>query len=72
AHATPVSLRGGVLVLGVEEPAWVTHLNFVAPQMLELLVREVGVGAVREIQWRVRPVPRWAGRRQQRPDTPSW
>ena len=72
AHAAPLSLRDGVLILGLEDPAWGTHLSFVAPQILELLAREVGPGAVREIQWKVRPSPRWTGRRRRRPDTPSW
>jgi predicted nucleic acid-binding Zn ribbon protein len=53
AHATPVSLDGGRLVVEVDQPGWATQLRFLAPQLLERLAEVAGPGAVHTIDVRV-------------------
>ncbi len=74
AHATPVSLRGGVLVVVVDQPAWATQLRFLSADVRRRLAEVAGDDAVREVQIRVRDDR--SGRRRQgagnrRPDTPT-
>jgi predicted nucleic acid-binding Zn ribbon protein len=58
AHARPASLRGGVLVVVVDQPAWAAQLRFMAtdlltrvraeaeaPDIVRLEVRTAGPGA---------------------------
>ena len=54
-HARPASLRGGVLVVAVDEPAWGSELRYLAPQLLSRIEAAVGPGAVRSLEVRVRP-----------------
>lgn len=51
----PVSLRDGVLVVAVDDPAWATQLRFLAPQLLGTFAERFGADAVRSIEVRVRP-----------------
>lgn len=54
AHARPASLRHGVLVVAVDDPAWATQLRWLAADLLARLATIVGEGVVKEIQVRVR------------------
>lgn len=57
AHTRPVAVRDGVLVVGVDDPAWATQVRF----MEATLVERLGVldGApVRSVEVRVRPSAR--------------
>ncbi len=52
-HAAPRSLRDGVLVVLVDQPAWATQLRYLAPELLAR-IRAAGAGsAVTELQIRV-------------------
>lgn len=42
AHATPRSLRDGVLVVAVDHPAWATQLAFLSGHLLASLERRLG------------------------------
>jgi predicted nucleic acid-binding Zn ribbon protein len=55
AHATPRSVRNGVLVLSVGDPAWATQLRFLEAELLGRIARTTGTDEVRSIQVRVRP-----------------
>ncbi len=55
SSSRPVSLREGVLVVGVDDPAWATQLRFLAPQLVATFDERFGVGAVTSIEVRVRP-----------------
>ena len=44
AHTRPVGLRDGVLVVGVEDPAWATEIRFLAPTLVERLRCRAGRG----------------------------
>jgi len=53
AHARPVSLSAGTLVIGVEQPAWATQLRFLVPEVLARLEATAGPGLVERIEIRV-------------------
>jgi predicted nucleic acid-binding Zn ribbon protein len=54
AHARPVLLDDGKLVVEVEEPGWATQLRYLQGDLLERLAGVAGAGAVRSIEVRVR------------------
>ena len=62
AHSRPVSLTGGVLVVAVDDPAWLTGLRFVEKTLLERLQEAAGEGVVARVDWRVEG-PRERGRK---------
>jgi predicted nucleic acid-binding Zn ribbon protein len=53
-HSRPLSLAGGVLVVGVEEPGWHTHLTFLQADLIERVNAVAGPGAVTRLEVRVR------------------
>ena len=53
AHATPRSLRDGILVVEVDQPAWAAQLGFLSAQLLSKFDAAVGSGEVRDIRFRV-------------------
>ena len=53
AHATPRSLRDGVLVVDVDQPAWAAQLGYLTSQILAKLQAEAGPGEVTEIRFKV-------------------
>jgi predicted nucleic acid-binding Zn ribbon protein len=55
AHADPVSLRRGRLVVAVPDSAWATQLRFLEPQLLARLADAFGSDEVTAIDVRVRP-----------------
>jgi predicted nucleic acid-binding Zn ribbon protein len=55
AHATPVSLRDGVLVVMVDQPAWATQLRFLTADVRRRLNEAAGDEAVGDVQIRVTP-----------------
>ncbi len=54
AHSRPRSLRDGVLVVTVDEPAWATQLRWLESDLLLRLGQVLGHGVVRSIDVRVR------------------
>lgn len=58
AHTTPTSLRDGVLLVDVDDPAWASQLTFMEADLLGRLEQHLGEASVREIRHRVRPRPR--------------
>ena len=55
AHATPRSLRGGVLVIAVDESAWATQLRLLSADLLSRLAAAApDPSAVRELRVVVR------------------
>jgi predicted nucleic acid-binding Zn ribbon protein len=59
AHATPVSLRDGVLELAAESTAWATQLRFLSGRILGELRGELGPGVVTRINVRGPSAPSW-------------
>lgn len=53
SHATPRSLRDGVLLVEVDQPAWAAQLGFLAAQILSKLQAATGPDEVGEIRFRV-------------------
>jgi hypothetical protein len=53
-HAWVVGVEGDRLVIGVDEPAYVTHFRFLAPGVREWLDDVVGAGAIRAVDVAVR------------------
>jgi predicted nucleic acid-binding Zn ribbon protein len=54
AHARPLSLRSGTLVIGVDQPAWRTQLTYLQAELLQRIDEVAGPGSVRAIEVRVR------------------
>jgi predicted nucleic acid-binding Zn ribbon protein len=55
AHARPLSLKEGVLAVGVDQPGWATQLRYLEADLLARLATVVGEGVVSRIEVRVRP-----------------
>jgi predicted nucleic acid-binding Zn ribbon protein len=53
-HARPVGLRAGLLMIDVDEPGWITELQFLREDLLARLANAAGEGAVTELSVRVR------------------
>lgn len=55
SRATPVSLRDGVLVVAVDDPAWATQIRFLEAQVVAGIAADLGPDEVRRVEVRVRP-----------------
>ena len=55
AHARPVSLDHGCLLVAVDEPAWATRFRYEQAGLLDRFASELGAGAVTRIDVRVSP-----------------
>lgn len=66
SHAEPRSLRDGVLVVEVDEPAWAAQLGFLSSQLLSKLQAEAGSEELSEIRLRVSGTALRKGRREAR------
>jgi len=55
AHTRPASLRGGVLVVNVDEPAWGSELRYRAQDLLSKIAGSLGHGSPTRMEVRVRP-----------------
>jgi predicted nucleic acid-binding Zn ribbon protein len=53
AHAEPRSLRDGVLVIAVDQPAWATQLRFLGADLLARVRDATGCSDLAEIQVKV-------------------
>jgi predicted nucleic acid-binding Zn ribbon protein len=62
AHARPVSLSDGVLVVAVDQPGWATQLRYLANDLLGRLADVAGEGVVGRIDIRVDSGPQTAKR----------
>ena len=54
AHARPVSLSSGVLVVAVTEPAWATQLTYLDSELLGRFREALGDGVVERVEVRLR------------------
>jgi predicted nucleic acid-binding Zn ribbon protein len=54
-HATPVSVRDGVLVVAVNHAAWATEVRYRQHEVLDRLDERVGAGRVNRIDVRIHP-----------------
>jgi predicted nucleic acid-binding Zn ribbon protein len=62
-HARPLTLRDGVLVIGVDQPAWATELTHLKADLLRRIGEATGSPEVTEVRVRVSgPTPRRSGR----------
>ncbi len=53
AHAQPLSLKEGVLVIGVDQPGWATQLRFLDTSLKAQLAAALGEGVVTRVELRV-------------------
>lgn len=53
AHAWPLSVRDGVLRLGVDQPAWATQLGFLGPDLLRKVVAATGETTIVTVEVKV-------------------
>ncbi|MDQ1436458.1 MAG: hypothetical protein QOK43_87 [Acidimicrobiaceae bacterium] len=53
AHARPVSLVKGALVVAVDQPGWATQLKFLAPRLVERINASAGDAVVDRLEVRV-------------------
>jgi len=54
AHARPLSLASGVLVVGVTEPGWATQLTYLESELLGRFRDALGDGVVERVEVRLR------------------
>lgn len=54
AHAEPVSLVRGALVVAVDQPGWATQLKYLASQVTDRIAEIAGPGVVDRLEVRVR------------------
>ena len=54
AHARPLSLVSGVLVVGVTEPGWATQLTYLETELLGRFRDALGDGVVQRVEVRLR------------------
>ena len=57
SHASPVSLRDGVLLLAVDHPTWAAQLRYMTAELLTRIAAATTGGDVREIRLRVTGEP---------------
>ncbi len=55
AHARPVSLVRGTLVVAADQPGWAAQLGWLSDDILRRLAEALGPGVVTELVVRVRP-----------------
>ena len=53
AHARPVSLADGILVVAVDEPGWATQLRYLTTDLIARLTDVAGAAVVGRIELRV-------------------
>jgi len=56
AHSRPVSLRGGVLIIAVDDPAWASQLSWLERRLLDGVGDHLGA-PVDRLEVRVAPRP---------------
>ena len=72
AHCRPVAVRGGVLDLVADQPAWASQIRFMAVDILAVVASATGSSEVTEIRVRVSGDDPGRGRRRAaRPDVPA-
>jgi len=54
AHARPLSLSAGVLVVAVTEPAWATQFTYLEAELLGRFREALGEGVVAHVEVRLR------------------
>ncbi len=52
-HAWPLSVRDGVLRIGVEQPGWATQLTFLGPELARQVAAATGDTTVEKIEVKV-------------------
>lgn len=57
AHARPVSIDQGCLVLAVDEPAWAVQVRYLEADLVGQLGERLGPGVVTRVRARVAPPP---------------
>jgi predicted nucleic acid-binding Zn ribbon protein len=55
AHAWPISLLDGVLVIGVDQPAWASQLRFLGADLQRRLADLADDDSVRQVEVKVQP-----------------
>lgn len=55
AHARPVSLDHGCLLVAVDDPGWATRFRYEQASLIERLAGELGAGLIERIDVRVSP-----------------
>jgi predicted nucleic acid-binding Zn ribbon protein len=53
AHARPLSLVRGALVVAVDQPGWATQLRYLGPRLVERIGEVAGPGVVDRLEVRV-------------------
>ena len=52
-HARPLSLKNGILTIGVDQPGWATQLRYLGATLLDQLAAAIGDGVITRLEVRV-------------------
>lgn len=55
AHVRPVALRGKVLLVAADAPAWATQMAWLGPDLARKVNEDLGESVVASVETRVRP-----------------
>ena len=55
AHVRPVALRGKVLLVAADAPAWATQMAWLGPDLARKVNEDLGASVVTSVETRVRP-----------------
>ena len=58
AHVKPVALRGKILIVAADAPAWATQMAWLGPDLARRVNEELGATIVTSVEARVRPTER--------------
>jgi len=53
AHARPISLVQGALLVAVDQPVWATQLRYLGPRVVERIGEIAGAGVVERVEVKV-------------------
>jgi predicted nucleic acid-binding Zn ribbon protein len=55
AHAKPLSISRGVLLIGADHPGWATQLRFLGAELLARLAASAGPGQIERVDIKIVP-----------------
>ncbi len=55
-NARPAAFKGDLILVHVESPAWIHHLQFLKPELIQKINKTLGKPLVKDIKFKIGPV----------------